>query len=80
VDICDRHDEDWWYKRRPLDKLWADLKWAGRIVWRHKANFPWQLHAILLAALGLLFMLTLGWLYWAGILGPWQQYRDKLKI
>lgn len=78
-DICLDHDDDWWALRRAVPKIGSDLKWAGRIIWRHKSNWPWQVPALIIAVFGFAWMATFGWFYWAGILGPWQKYRDELK-
>ncbi|WP_420433011.1 hypothetical protein [Hyphobacterium sp.] len=63
-DICNDHDLDYWSKRTLLDKVVADARWAGRIMWRHRANFPWQPVAIVLAIVGWLGVTLVGGWMW----------------
>lgn len=59
-DICDDHDRAYWLRRTLVDKIAADLRWAGRIIWRHRANFFWQPIALGLAVVGFIGITTLG--------------------
>lgn len=63
-DICDDHDRDYWNRRTLLDKVVADLRWAGRIVWRHRNNWPWQPVALALAVVGWVGITTIGGWMW----------------
>lgn len=63
-DICDDHDRDYWFRRTLLGKIAADARWAGRIVWRHRLNWPWQPVALLLAVIGWIGITTVGGVMW----------------
>lgn len=79
VSVCNGHDLDWWYGRTAWKKTVADFRWAGGVVGAHWKNFPFQPLAAIYAVVGLGWLMTGGWVYWAGWVGPWQEYRDQLK-
>jgi hypothetical protein len=75
TDICNQHDHDWWYKRRATQKAKADWLWSWRLVKRHAKNTPYQPFAVLYASLGFAWLMTGGWLWWGGIVGPGKELR-----
>lgn len=74
-DICNSHDLDWWYDRRATQKTVADWRWSSGIVKRHFKNTPWQPLAVLYAVLGFSWLMTGGWLWWAGWMGHGKELR-----
>jgi hypothetical protein len=76
-DICTSHDLDWWYDRRATQKTVADWRWSAGIVKRHARNGFWIVPAALYASLGFLWLMTGGWLFWAGWVGHGKKLRDE---
>ena len=63
-DICDEHDLAYWHRRTLTAKIAADARWAGRIVWRHRNNWPWQPVALILAVAGWIGVTLIGGWMW----------------
>lgn len=64
-DICIDHDRAYWHKRRAVDKIAADVRWAYRIIRRHSRNkWYWFAAAILLANIGFIALSTVGTIFW----------------
>lgn len=63
-DICDEHDRAYLTDRTLLKKTLADLRWAGRIIWRHRFNWFWQPVAVALAVAGFIVLTFVGGWLW----------------
>jgi hypothetical protein len=76
TDICNQHDLDWWNERRADKKAIADFMWSYRLIKRHAKNTPYQPFAVLYASLGFAWLMTGGWFWWVGWVGPGKRMRD----
>ncbi len=74
-DICTSNDLDWWYNRRATQKTVADWRWSTGIIKRHARNGLWLVPAVLYASLGFAWLMTGGWFFWSGLIGPGKELR-----